>query len=103
MSTPMHPTTTEHDYRFPRRPAHDSARRGAGVPRAGAIGPQAGSVAKSQQQKQQEERPDDINTSLRELDLDLKGTYSVAREKLSRTEVFDELKDGMAEIGRAHV
>ena len=101
MSTPMHPTTTEHDYRFPRRPANDSARRGgagAGVPRASAIAPQAGSAAKTNQQKQQEERPDDINASLRELDLDLRGTYNVAREKLARTEVFDDLKDGMAGV-----
>ncbi|KAL8387294.1 hypothetical protein RB595_010016 [Gaeumannomyces hyphopodioides] len=105
MSTPMHPTTTEHDYRFPRRPAHDTARRGpagAGVPRAAAIGPQDGSAARPRQQKhpqqEQEQRPEDINTSLRELDLDLKGTYSVARDKLSRTEVFDDLKDGMAGV-----
>ncbi|KAL8295758.1 hypothetical protein RB597_009166 [Gaeumannomyces tritici] len=104
MSTPMHPTTTEHDYRFPRRPAHDTARRsgaGAGVPRAAAIGPQASSAARPrhhQQPHQQEQHPQDINTSLRELDIDLKGTYSVARDKLSRTEVFDDLRDGMAGV-----
>ncbi|KAL8413608.1 hypothetical protein RB594_005029 [Gaeumannomyces avenae] len=104
MSTPMHPTTTEHDYRFPRRPAHDTARRsgaGAGVPRAAAIGPQAASAARPrhhQQPHQQEHHPQDINTSLHEFDIDLKGTYSVARDKLSRTEVFDDLRDGMAGV-----
>ncbi|KAI6357343.1 mediator complex subunit [Pyricularia grisea] len=70
----MNPTITEHDFRFPRRPA--------------APGRDPGSDSSD----------DPLPASLRELNSDRQSAFNDAQNKLARTEAFEDLRNGMARV-----
>lgn len=70
----MNPTITEHDSRFPRRPA--------------APGRDPGSDSSD----------DPLPASLRELNSDRQSAFNDAQNKLARTEAFEDLRNGMARV-----
>jgi GATA-binding protein, other eukaryote len=87
-STAMNPTTTEHDFRFPRRPndIHQSFKTDydAASP-SHAIMVSAG----------------DLRASLQELKLDLTATYNIANEELLRSAAFPTMQNGTAGMSQS--
>ncbi len=95
----MNPTSTEHDFRFPRRPFENAVvgkpDRHAAVPSSSTSssrtglggGGGGGGLA-------------DLRASLQEFKLDFSVAYGRAQEKLAATEVFASLRDGAASFTR---
>ena len=79
--SPMNPTTTQHDFRFPRRPDHLAADR-YGSDLNNAASP-AHSKASS-----------DLRSSLQELRLDISSTYDSVQDRLNQFEAFPSGKHG---------
>jgi len=89
----MNPTITEHDFRFPRRPYMAGATLKS-TPGAGtAVAAHGAHSARAAAAPLGTAPP---GAALPDFRLDMEATYGVAQEKLSRTDVFDNLRDGMA-------
>lgn len=86
----MHPTTTEHDFRFPRRTYGDDASGG------GADHHHAFAGADLNGFPVDNDRP-----SMPEFHLDLDSTFETAQKELSRAEVFDNLRNGAAGLSQS--
>ena len=83
-STSMNPTTTEHDFRFPRRPFEgaDGGSKPDGDGTAISISGDSGAG--------------DLGASLQEFKWDLDSTYHSAQNSLFKTDAFPTFRDGMA-------
>ncbi|TPX17256.1 uncharacterized protein E0L32_012264 [Thyridium curvatum] len=90
-SSSMHPTTTEHDFRFPRRTYGDDASGGGGADHHHAF---AGADLNGFP-------VDNDRPSMPEFHLDLDTTFDTAQKKLSRAEVFDNLRNGAAGLSQS--
>lgn len=97
----MNPTTTEHDFRFPRRPAENRSAETAGT--AGGIAAPTDrelASASSTTTTATTSGAGALRESLQELRLDLTGTYDVAHGELLNSAVFPSLQDGMTGLTR---
>jgi GATA-binding protein len=76
----MNPTTTEHDFRFPRRPLEDDK-----------DGPAPHLAGKSA----------DLRANLQHLTLDLASTYTTAQDELLRSSVFPPFQDSAGSLSQS--
>lgn len=97
LSTAMNPTTTEHDFRFPRRPdqfhgrlSHDNHQAAASTAAAAARG------AATSAMLSHKAGAGDLRTSLEELNLDFSTTHSAATTELLKSAVFPAMRDATA-------
>lgn len=101
--TTLNPTSTEHDYRFPRRP-EAAADSGSGAMKfdqskdsaAAASNNTTTAAASSMAKKTTIDSSSGMRNSLKELRFDLSRTIDDAQGKLSKTQAFSGFRDGIA-------
>lgn len=105
--TSLNPTSTEHDWRFPRRP-NDDADSGADAmksehPEDAAVSRRTGTASSSSPNKTKNKnsgadarRTAGLRDTVKQLRFDLSDTVSAAQTKLSKTQAFTDFSDGIA-------
>ncbi|KAK3938401.1 hypothetical protein QBC46DRAFT_343592 [Diplogelasinospora grovesii] len=93
--TSMNPTTTEHDYRFPRRPG-DAATGAPGPQRAGRELDNSGSATSTKANTITTSPGGGLRAELQHLRLDLSGNYSTGGDELLQSAQFPSIQQIMA-------